>query len=140
MKLSFRSKLMARATPGLRVRRDRPMAESASALIMPPWTKPAWLAMSGVGVISRTANPSPSSASSISSHAHAALLPLFTSPLAGEVGGAAAGWGCARVLSSLTALPLRHRHAGGGGPRDEAVLVVQHVRLAEQQRLAHVYD
>src|SRR5256885_5309927 len=119
MKLSFKSKLMARATPGVTVRRDRPMAESARALIMPPWTKPAWLAMSGVGVISRIASPSPSSASVIPSQAHAA-----------DTGRA----------SLLTALPLRHRHAGRRRTRHQAVLVVQHVRLAEKQRLAQVDD
>src|SRR2546423_3452951 len=119
MKLSFKSKLMARATPGVTVRRDRPMAESARALIMPPWTKPAWLAMSGVGVISSIASPSPSSASVIPSQAHAA-----------DTGRA----------SLLTALPLRHRHAGRRRPCHQAVLVVQHVRLAEQQRLAQVDD
>src|ERR1700687_3150117 len=36
MKLTFRSKLIARTTPGLSVRTDRPMAESANVLIIPP--------------------------------------------------------------------------------------------------------
>src|SRR2546430_12355811 len=49
--------------------------------------------MSGVGVISRIASPSPSSASVIPSQAHAALPPPFTSPLAGEVGCPPHSWG-----------------------------------------------
>src|SRR5437773_6240119 len=43
MKLSFRSKLIARATRGTIVRSERPIAESARVLIMPPCTKPDWL-------------------------------------------------------------------------------------------------
>src|SRR5205823_6172859 len=81
MKLSFRSKLIARATPGLRVRRLRPMAESASALIMPPWTNPAWLAMSSEGVISRVAAPSSIATSRMPSQAQArepVRISLFT--------------------------------------------------------------
>src|SRR5256886_11720759 len=117
MKLSFRSKLMARATPGLRVRRLRPIAESASALIMPPWTKPAWLAMSSVEVISTTAWPSSRATSWMPSQSQAREWP--------------------RVLL-LTALALGHRHAGRRGTRHEPLLVVEHVGLAEEQGLAHL--
>src|SRR5439155_19626191 len=117
MKLSFRSKLIARATPGLRVRRLRPMAESARVLMMPPWTNPAWLAMSSKGVISRVAAPSSSATSRMPSQAQARET--------------------ARV-SLLTALALRHGHAGGRGPRYEPPLLVHHVRLAEEQALAHL--
>src|SRR5207244_109000 len=83
-----RSKLIARATPGFRVRSERPIAESASALIMPPWTKPAWLAMSSAGVISTVALPSPSSTRLIPSQRHA--------------GDTTSTW-------LLTTLALRHR-------------------------------
>src|SRR2546425_1374949 len=117
MKLSFRSKLMARATPGLRVRRLRPIAEAASARIMPPWTKPAWLAMSSVEVISTTARPSSRATS---------WMPSQTQ---------AREW--SRVLL-LTALALGHRHAGRRGARHEPPLVVEHVGLAEEQGLAHL--
>src|SRR5439155_14659718 len=117
MKLSFRSKLIARATRGLRVRRLRPMAESARVLMMPPWTNPAWLDMSSKGVISRVAAPSSSATSRMPSQAQARET--------------------ARV-SLLTALALRHGHAGGRGPRYEPPLLVHHVRLAEEQALAHL--
>src|SRR2546427_317046 len=120
MKLSLRSKLMARTTPGFSVRTDRPMAESASVLIIPPWTKPEWLAMSSVVVISTTAVPSPVSTSRMPSHAQAR-------------DGAA-------CVMSLTALALRHGHAGGGRARDEPALVVENIRRAEQQRLLHLDD
>src|SRR5207237_8742726 len=115
MKLSFRSKLMARATPGLRVRRLRPIAESASALIMPPWTKPAWLAMSSVEVISTTAWPSSTETSWMPSQAQARDV--------------------ARV-SLRTALAFGDRHAGRRGARHEPVLLVEHVSPAEEQGLA----
>src|SRR5467141_266786 len=120
MKLSFRSKLIARTTPGFSVRTDRPIAESASVLIMPPCTKPEWLAMSSVVLISTTAVPSPVSTSRRPSHAQARE-------------GAA-------CLRSLTALPFRHRHAGRGRSRDQPALVVEDVRLAEEQRLLHLHD
>src|SRR6266851_4631196 len=136
MKLSFRSKLIARATPGLMVRSERPIAESASALIMPPWTKPAWLAMSSEGVISTVALPSPSSTTLIPSQRHAG--DVFTSPLAGEVGAEGAGWG--RPPSLLTALALWDGHAGRGGAGHQAVPLVEDVGLAEQQGLPHVDD
>src|SRR5437773_4451533 len=118
MKLSFRSKLIARTTPGLIVCSARPIAESASALIMPPWTKPALLAMSSEAVISRVAAPSSSSICRIPNHVQAAETK----------------W----VLLLLTALALRHRHARRGGPRDEAPLLVEHVGLAEEEGLPHV--
>src|ERR1700682_907624 len=117
MKLSFRSKLIALTTPGLSVRRDRPMAESASVLIIPPWTKPAWLAMSSVGVISTVAVPSAVSTVSRASHVHN-RDPFFP---------------------SLTPLPPRHGHAGGGGPSHEAAALVDHLRLAEEERLLHLH-
>src|ERR1700674_1200714 len=116
MKLSFRSKLIALTTPGVSVRRDRPMAESASVLIIPPWTKPEWLAMSSVGVMSTVAVPSPVSTVSRPSQAHN----LDT------------------VVTSLTSLSLRHRHACGGSSRDQSPALVDHVGLAEQQRLPHL--
>src|SRR6202521_3382958 len=116
MKLSFRSKLIALTTPGVSVRRDRPMAESASVLIIPPWTKPEWLAMSSVGVMSTVAVPSPVSTVSRPSQAHN----LDT------------------VVTSLTSLALRHRHARGGSSRDQSPALVDHVGLAEQQRLPHL--
>src|SRR5712691_1292957 len=119
MKLSFRSKLMARTTPGFSVRTERPMAESASVLIMPPCTKPEWLAMSSVVVISTTAVPSPVSTSRIPSHSQAR-------------DGA--------LTSSLTALTLRHGHTGRGRARDEPALLVHHVGLAEVERLLHLDD
>src|SRR5579864_7231723 len=115
MKFSLRSKLIARATPGFTVRSERPMAESASVLIMPPCTNPAWFAISATGVISTVAVPSPSSTS---------LMP--SQRQAGDATGV-----------SLTALALRHRHAGRRRAGDQAVRVVEHVRLAEQQRLPH---
>src|SRR5437870_1209052 len=111
MKLSFRSKLIARTTPGLIVCSARPIAESASALIMPPWTKPALLAMSSEAVISRVAAPSSSSICRIPNHVQAADTK----------------W----VLLLLTALALRHRPARRGGPRDEAPLRVGNVGPAE---------
>src|SRR6267143_538454 len=117
MKVSFKSKLMARDTPGLRVRRLRPMAESASALIMPPWTKPAWLAISSVEVISTTAWPSSRATSWMPSQSQAREWP--------------------RVLL-LTPLAFGHRHAGRRGSRHEPVLLVEHVRLAEEKGLAHL--
>src|SRR5713101_9932531 len=133
MKLSFRSKLMARTTPGISVRTDRPMAESASVLIMPPCTKPEWLAMSSVVVISTTAEPSPVSTSRSPSHSQAldggALSPpplRGTSPRGGE------------ATFLFTALTLRHRHAGRGRPCNEPALLVDHVGLAEVQRLLHL--
>src|SRR6266446_1283880 len=117
MKLSLRSKLITRVTAGVSVRTERPIAESASVPIIPPWTKPEWLAMSSVPVISTTAVPSPVSTSCIPSHSHAREGAFTT---------------------SLTALSLWHGHARGGGPGDQAVPVVQHVGLAEQQRLLHL--
>src|SRR5260370_25008295 len=132
MKLSFRSKLMARVTPGTSVRTERPMAESASVLIRPPCTKPEWLAMSSVVVISTTAVPSPVSTKRRPSQAHAREVP---SPFRGRV-----GWGCAALNSLLTALTLRYGHAGGGRARDQPALVVENIRLAEQQRLLHLDD
>src|SRR5216684_3785001 len=132
MKLSLRSKLIARTTPGSMVRSERPMAESASVLIMPPCTKPEWLAMSSVVVISTTAVPSPVSTKRRPSQAHAREVP---SPFRGKV-----GWGCAEFNSLLTALTLRYGHAGGGRARDQPALVVENIRLAEQQRLLHLDD
>src|SRR5260370_9606224 len=117
MKLSFRSKLIARATPGLRVRRLRPIAESASAVIIPPWTKPAWLAMSSEGVISTVAVPSPASTRLI--------------PSQRQAGETTSTW-------LLTALALPDRHPGPRGPGHQAPLLVENVRLAEQQGLAHL--
>src|SRR5712691_6219385 len=119
MKLSFRSKLMARTTPGLRVRSERPIAESARVLIMPPCTTPEWLAMSSVVAISTTAVPSPVSTSFKPSHSHARE-------------GA--------CVTSLTALSLRHRHARRRSPCDQPAAVVDHVGLAEEQRLLHLDD
>src|SRR5260370_40476265 len=119
MKLSFRSKLIARTTPGLSVRNDRPMAASARVLIIPPWTKPEWLAMSSVGVRRTVAVPSPVSTSARPSHSQAREV--------------------ARVRS-LTALSLWYFEAGRRGPRHQPVLVVQHVRLAEHQGLLHLHD
>src|ERR1700682_1866856 len=116
MKLSFKSKLIALTTPGVSVRSDRPMAESASVLIIPPWTKPEWLAISSVGVISTVAVSSPVSTVSRPSHVHN-LDP---------------------VVTSLTSLPLRHRHARGGRTRDQSPALVDHVGLAEQQSLPHL--
>src|SRR5882672_4458846 len=113
MKLSFRSKLIARTTPGFRVRSDRPMAESASALIIPPWTKPEWFAMSSVVFISTVAEPSPVSTVSRPSQLHA---------LEG-------------VFSSLTTLALRDGQACRRGARHEPALLVQDVSLAEHQGL-----
>src|ERR1700674_722838 len=120
MKLSFRSKLIARTTPGLSVRTDRPMAESASVLIIPPWTKPEWLAMSSVGVISTVAVPTPVSTSVSPSHSQAR-----------EEGA---------CLSSLTALALRNGEASRGRSRDQSVLIVQDIGLAEHQRLLHFHN
>src|SRR5216684_5642865 len=132
MKLSFRSKLIERATGGFSVRTERPMAESARVLIMPPCTKPEWLAMSSVAVISTTAVPSPVSTSRSPSHAHARDLP---SPFKGR-----GGRGCVPLESLFTALSLRHRHAGGVGSRDEPAQIVDDVGLAEEQRLLHLDD
>src|SRR5438132_756572 len=135
MKLSIRSKLMARETPGFSVRSDRPMAESASVLIIPPCTKPEWLAMSSVALISTTAVPSPVSTSCRPSKAQAreeilesgSPPPLRgTSPRGGE------------VTFLFTALPLRHGHARRGSARDKAPPIVDHVGLAEEQRLLHL--
>src|ERR1700681_513305 len=120
MKFSFKSKLIARTTPGVSVRSDRPMAESARVLIIPPWTKPEWLAMSSVGVISTVAVPSPVSTSVRPSHSQAR-----------EEGA---------CVSSLTALALRNGETGRGRSRDQSVLIVQHVCLAEHQRLLHLHD
>src|SRR5713226_872431 len=119
MKLSFRSKLMARTTPGISVRNDRPIAESASVLIMPPCTKPEWLAMSSVVAISTTAVPSPVSTSCNPSHSQARE----------------GAW-----VTSLTALSFWHRHAGRRGPSDQPAPVVDHVGLAEEERLLHLDD
>src|SRR5439155_10868721 len=131
MKLSFRSKLIARATPGLRVPRLRPMAESARVLMMPPWTNPAWLAMSSKGVISTVALSSPSSTWLIPSHRHAGEGSDPTSRPFGPPSPASRE-------GLLTALALRHRHAGGRSARYEPPLLVHHVRLAEEQALAHL--
>src|ERR1700687_5606278 len=117
MKLSFRSKLIARVTPGFSVLTDRPIAESASVLIIPPCTKPEWLAMSSVGVISTTAIPSPVSATARPSQVHA-------------LDGAS--------VSLLTALPLRHRHACRPAPRHQPALLVQDIGLAEEKGLLHL--
>src|SRR5215831_10606382 len=117
MKLSFRSKLIDRTTAGLIVRIDRPIAESARALIIPPWTNPAVLAMSEVAAISTTADPSASSTSRKPSHLQAGEL------------------ACALLL---TALALRHRHTCRGRARDQPALLVEDIRLAEEQRLPHV--
>src|ERR1700687_4098022 len=116
MKLTFRSKLIARTTPGLSVRTDRPMAESANVLIIPPCTKPAWLVMSSVGVISTTAVPSPVSMVSRPSHAH--VLDV--------------------AVTSLTNMPLWDRHPRRRRVRHQSPLLVQHVSLAEVQRLLHL--
>src|SRR5437899_6105 len=134
MKLSFRSKLIARTTPGFSVRTDRPIAESASVLIMPPCTKPEWLAMSSVVVISTTAAPSPVSTSRRPIHSHALEGADSPPPLRGASprGG--------EETFSFTALPLRHGHAGRGRARDQPALVVEDVRLAEEQRLLHLHD
>src|ERR1700680_4687453 len=119
IKLSFKSKLMARATPGLIVLTERPIAESASALIIPPCTNPAWLAMSSVAVISTTALPSP----------------VSTTLMPSQVQAGARG-----SVSLLPALPLRHSHAGRRRPGDEPALLVQDIGFAEQQRLLHLDD
>src|SRR6266480_6762241 len=132
MKLSFRSKLIARTTPGLMVCNARPIAESASALIMPPWTKPALLAMSSEAVISRVAVPSSSSICRNPSHVHAGETNVPTRPF----GPPSPASGEGRRL--LTALALRYGHARRGGPGDEAPLLVEHVRLAEEECLPHV--
>src|SRR6267143_4546284 len=135
MKLSFRSKLIARTTPGFSVRTERPIAESASVLIIPPCTKPEWLAMSSVVVISTTAVPSLVSTSWRPSQAQARegdLESISPPPLRGTSprGG--------EEIFLLTALSLRHRHAGRGRPRDQPAVLVDHVRLAEEQRLLHL--
>src|SRR5690348_4311959 len=116
MKLSFRSKLMDLVTPGLMVRKDRPMAESARVLIIPPWTNPMLLAMSGVGVMSTTATASSWDTSVMPSHDQAR-----------------------DTTALLTALSFRHRHTCRGRARDEPVVVVEHDSLAEQQGLPHLY-
>src|ERR1700674_3691036 len=117
MKLSLRSKLMARVPPGFNVLTERPIAESASVLIIPPCTKPEWLAMSSVGVISTPAIPTPVSATGRASRGPAR-------------GGAA--------VSLLTALPLRHRHACRPCPRHQPALLVQDIGLAEEKGLLHL--
>src|SRR5205823_4982215 len=119
-KLTFRSKLMARTTPGVTVRSERPMAESARVLIMPPWTKPEWLAMSSVAVICTVADPSLVSTSSSPSQAQA----LET----------------ARSWVSLTALALRHGQARRRGRGHQPALRVEDIRFAEQQRLLDLHD
>src|SRR5450759_2186439 len=119
MKLSFKSKLIARTTPGFSVRSDRPMAESSSVLIIPPCTKPEWLAMSSVEVISTVAVPSPVSTRFMPSHAQARE-------------GACVG--------SLTALSLGDSEAGRRRTRHQPALLIQHVGLAEHQRLLHLDD
>src|ERR1700694_795900 len=119
MKLSLRSKLMARATPGFNVLTERPIAESASVLIIPPCTKPEWLAMSSVGVISTTAVPSPVSAT---------VRPSQVQALDGA------------PVSLLTALPLRYCHARRPGPRHQPALFIKNIGLAEQQGLFHLND
>src|SRR5258708_15863621 len=116
MKLSFRAKLMARITPGFRVRTDRPMAESASVLIIPPCTKPEWLVMSSVGVISTMAVPSPVSTASMPSHAQ--VLDV--------------------AVTSLTPLPLRHRHARRRPACHQPPPLVQHLPPAHNPRLLHL--
>src|ERR1700682_3591775 len=115
MKLSFKSKLIALTTPGVSVRSDRPMAESASVLIIPPWTKPEWLAMSSVALISMMATPSPVSTVCNPSHVH--------------------NWDT--VPTSFTPLALSHRQAGGRRSRHQPALLVQYVGLAEHERLLH---
>src|ERR1700687_3729016 len=120
MKLSFRSKLMARTTPGFSVRSARPMAESASVLIIPPWTKPEWLAMSSVGVMSTVAVPSPVSTSVRPSHSQA------------REDGACS--------TSLPALSLWNGETCRRRPRHQPVLVVQDIGLAEHQCLLHLHD
>src|ERR1700694_3793773 len=117
MKLSFRSKLIARITPGFSVLTERPIAESARVLIIPPCTNPEWLAMSSVGVISTTAIPSPVSATVRPSQVHARE-------------GA--------PVSLLTALPLWHRHARRPGPRHQTAPLVQDISLAEKKGLFHL--
>src|SRR5882762_8248381 len=118
MKLSFKSKLIARTTPGFSVRSDRPMAESARALIIPPWTKPEWFAMSSVVFISTVAVPSPVSTVSRPSQLHA---------LEG-------------VFSSLTTLALRDRQARRRGTRYEPALFVEDISFAEHQGLLDLDD
>src|SRR5882672_21008 len=117
MKLSLRSKLIARVTPGVRVCTDLPIAESARVLIMPPCTKPEWLAMSSVAVMSTVAVPFPASMTCRPSHCQAR-----------------------EGATSLTTLSLRHRHACRRGPRHHPVLLVQDICLAEEQRLFHLDD
>src|SRR3954447_13945458 len=122
MKLSLRSKLIDRVTPGLMVRKDRPMAESASALIMPPWTKPALLAISSVAVIWTTATPSSWATSTSPSQAQAGeMVPNrpFGPPFAVSGDGLLLG-----------PVPFRPRHACGGRTRDEPIAVVEDIRLA----------
>src|SRR5262245_42643413 len=115
MKLSLRSKLIERTTPGLMVRKARPMAESARALIIPPWTKPALFALSSVGFISTRARPSSWATSRSPSHSQAR-----------------------EIATLLTALAFRDGHACRGRARDQPVLLVEDVGLAEEQRLAHL--
>src|SRR5579859_788513 len=119
MKLTFRSKLIARTTPSVTVRSDRPIAESARALIMPPCTKPEWLAMSSVGVISTVAVPSAVSTSPRPSHSHARETDAS--------------------FASDTSFALRHRHAGRGVGGDQPALEVEDVGLAEEQRLLDLH-
>src|SRR5689334_6088293 len=92
------------------------MAESASALIMPPCTKPETLAMSSVGVMVTVAQPSPLSIISRPSHAHARLGAVL-----------------------LTPLTLGNGHAGRRRTRHEAALLVEHVGFAEEQRLLDLH-
>src|SRR6266568_2912183 len=148
MKLSFRSKLIARTTPGFSVRTERPMAESASVLIMPPCTNPEWLAMSSVVVISTIAAPSPVSTSCRPSHPHTLegasspppLLPreVFDFARAPGLRGTSPRGG--EETFSLTALPFGNRHAGRRRPSDQPAAFIQDVRLAEEQRLLHLDD
>src|SRR5438067_13390824 len=116
MKLSFRPKLMQPTTSGMMLPNERPMADPARPPTMPPSTKPAVLAISPVGVISTTATPSSADTSAIPSHFHA-----------GE-----------DTCTLLTALALRDRHTCRGRARDQPPAVVEHVRLAEEQGLAHL--
>src|SRR5450759_1040106 len=147
MKLSLRSKLSALTTPGVSVRSDRPIAESASVLIIPPWTKPEWLAISSVGVISTVAVPSPVSTRVNPSHAQAldglSIAPLTSLPLAGERSVVPSLSSVARgtrneLYSSLTALSLWHRHTRYRRACHQPALLVDHVRLAEEERLLHL--
>src|SRR5438128_12605363 len=73
--------------------------------------------MSSVGVIFTIAAPSTVATSLIPIHRHA---------------------GDSSWTLLLTALALGHRHTRRGRARDQPLLIVEHVRLAEEQRLAHL--